>query len=133
MASSSTLLCPGTLLLCRAQPQPCKEQCGQGSNEGPHHSGFAVEVRRKHVPTVLASARHELPATAKQAGGPGSGEHPLVLSHTIADWLRWDGTSGDGPVQPPAQARMLMAVFLNPSEDGGSTASLGSLLQHCSL
>ena len=49
-------------------------------------------------------------AMAKQAGGPGSAEHPLVLSYTITDWLRWDGTSGDGPVQPPAQARMLRAV-----------------------
>ncbi|KAK2530719.1 hypothetical protein Q9966_009001 [Columba livia] len=44
MASSSTLLYPGVVLLRSAQPQPCKEQCGQGSKEGPHHSGFAVEL-----------------------------------------------------------------------------------------
>jgi len=65
---------------------------------------------RNRLLLSLPQPATSLPAMGKQAGGPGSGEHPLVLSHTTTDWLRWDGTSGDGPVQPPIQTRMLRAV-----------------------
>lgn len=39
-ASESTLLCPGVLLPCRSQPQPCKDWHREGSGKGSHHSGF---------------------------------------------------------------------------------------------
>lgn len=95
-ASKSALLCPGVLLPCRSQRQPCKDWHREGSGKGPHHSGFTEEVRRKQLLLSLSQPAGNLPATAKQAGYPGSGDHPLVLSHTLIDWLRWDVTSGEG-------------------------------------
>lgn len=96
MASRSTLLCPGVLLPCRSQPQPCKDWHRQGRSEGPRHSGFTVEVTGKQLLVSLPQPAMNLPAMAKQTGCPGS-DHPLVLSHTLTDWLWWDVTSGEGP------------------------------------
>lgn len=114
MASSSTLLCPGTLLLCRAQPQPCKEQHGQGSNEGPHHSGFAVEVRKKHVPAVLASASLKPPSHGQASrwswqwrASPGALPHNCRLVEVGWDLWRWSrpapcsGQDAHGRVSEP--------------------------------
>lgn len=123
-ASKSTLLCPGVLL-------PCNDWHRQESGKGPHHSGF-TEVRRKQLLTVLASASYEPP------------------SHSQANRLSWQWRSSYGALphthrlvevgcglwrraQSPAQARMLeshLIKFLNSSEDGGSTDSLHSFLQH---